>query len=173
MANTFTAIQTLTVTGSAANIEFTNIPQTYTDLYVSITAAGRLTSGTTGALVVYTAPGQSSALSNWRDFRGAGSSVSSSSSAYPIIGALEYLSTGNYFSSTMLYVGGYTTNANKQIFMSESASGINSSVTTMSYNSLIIDVTTPITFLGLGDGSAGGGLKVGSTATLYGINKNP
>jgi hypothetical protein len=158
MANTFTAIRTVTVTGSAADLQFTNIPQNYTDLYVAITAAGRLTSGTTGALVAYTVSGQSAALSNWRDFRANGTSVSSSSSAYPIIGGLEYLSSGNYFSSTMLYVMGYTTNANKQIFMSESATGINSSTGLVSYNSLIINATDPNTFLGLGDGSAGGGL---------------
>lgn len=171
MANTFTPIRTVTITGSAGDLQFTNIPQNYTDLYVAITAAGRLTSGTTGAMVVYTAISQSSSLSNWRNFRGANTTVSSNSSAYPIIGELEYLSSGNYFTSIMLYIPGYTTNANKQIFMSESATGINAPAY-VSYNSLIIDATASIDFLGFGDGSAGGGLKVGSTATLYGINKN-
>jgi hypothetical protein len=173
MANTFTAIRTLTVTGSAADIQFTNIPQTYTDLYVAITVGSRVNTGSIAAMVVYTQNGQSATLSNWRNFRGLGTTVSSNTSAYPIIGEVENNSSTNYFSSTMLYISGYTSNANKQIFLSESATGVNSGLGTLSYNSLIINETAPISFIGFGDGSNGGGFKVGSTATLYGINKNP
>lgn len=168
MADTMKALQTITVTGSASDIQFTSIPQTYTDLYVVISAAGRLTSGTAGAIVVYSKSGQSSVLSNWRDLRGSGTSVTSSSSAYPIIGVLDYQNT-NTFSSIGLYVSGYTSNTQKNIFLSDSVTGINGSTAISSWNSLIIDNTDPISFLGFGDGSAGGGLKVGSTITIYGI----
>lgn len=168
MANTFQAIQTVTVTGSAGDIQFTNIPQTFTDLYVAGSVAGRLTSGTTGALVTYTANGQSSSLANWRNLRGAGSTVTSSASAYPIVGELEYLS-GNIFGSFCMYILGYRTNSQKQVFVADSVTGINSGAAYSSFNSLIIDATDPISFLGFGDGSAGGGIKVGSKITLYGI----
>ena len=171
MATTFTAIQTLTVTGSAADIQFTNIPQTYTDLYVAISASGRLTSGTVGALVLYTNPVQSSALSDWRDLRGSGSSVSSAAAAYPIIGELEYLTTPT-FSSVSLYISKYTSNAQKQVFITDSVTGVNASTAVSSLNSLIINSTDPISFLGFGDGSAGGGLKIGSKITVYGINNS-
>lgn len=168
MANTFQLVQTLTVTGSAADIQFTNVPQSYTDLYVAATVAGRLTSGSFGALVVYTATGQSSSLSNWRNLRGATNTVSSNTAAYPISGELIY-TTDNVWTSVNLYIPGYTTNAQKQIVISDSASPVNSNTGVMSFNSLIIDSTNTIDFLGFGDGSAGGGLRVGSTISLYGI----
>lgn len=168
MANTFQLIQSITVTGSAADIQFTNVPQTYTDLCVVASVAGRLTSGSFGALVIYTAASQSSALSNWRNLRGSNTTVSSSNAAYPIIGELQYISDP-IFSSVHIYIPGYTTNTNKQVIMSDSAALLNSNTGVMSFNAEIIDSTNTIGFVGLGDGSAGGGLRVGSMASLYGI----
>lgn len=167
----FKLIATGTVTGSAADIQFSNIPQTYTDLYVTITAAGRLTSGVTGAIVAYTFTSQSSTLADWRDLRVNGSSVSSNGSAYPIIGTLEYLSS-DMFSSIHMYIPGYKTNSGKQVFISDNVSVNNTSTALNSFNSLFIDVPAPISFLGFGDGSAGGGLKVGSKISIYGIRNS-
>lgn len=170
MPNTFTKIASATVTGSASDIQFTNIPQIYTDLCIELSVAGRLTSGAVGAVVVYTATGQSSSLSNWKDLRGDGSSVTSAGSAYPIIGEVEYLST-NTFSSIRLYLPNYTLTT-KKMFASESVTESNVTSATSSMNALMIDYTTPVSFLGFGDGSAGGGLKVGSTVWLYGIKNS-
>jgi hypothetical protein len=172
MANTMKAIQTVTVTGSAGDVQFTNIPQTYTDLYLTVTSAGRLTSGATGALVIYTASGQSSSLSTWVDARGVNANTNSSTSAYPIVGELNYQSSTNNFGLTSIYIPTYTSSTLKKIFITDSVTELAATEATKSFNSLTIDYTSPITFIGLGDGSAGGGIKVGSTVTLYGIKNS-
>lgn len=170
MANTYTKIASATVTGSAGDIQFSNIPQTYTDLSVLISAKGRLTSGNVGALVVYTANGQSSSLSTWKEVRGDGTGVASYNNAYPIIGLLTY-QAATVFSSVNLYIPNYTS-SNKKVFNSDSVTEENTTYAYQSLSGLTIDYTTAISFLGFGDGSAGGGLAVGSSITLYGIKNS-
>jgi hypothetical protein len=52
MANTYTLISSVTVgSGGAANIEFTSIPQTYTDLLYKI--SGRLSVDSASAFLRY------------------------------------------------------------------------------------------------------------------------
>lgn len=170
MANTFIKIASATVTGSASDIQFTNIPQTYTDLCALISVTGRLTSGTAGALVVYTATGQSSSLSTWKDVRGDGSSAASYNAAYPIIGTIVY-QTSSTFGSTNLYIPNYTS-SNKKGFSSDSVTEANTVLSYAALNALMIDYTSPISFLGFGDGSAGGGLGIGTSVTLYGIKNS-
>lgn len=170
MPDTFTKIASATVTGSAGDIQFTNIPQTYTDLRLLISAKGRLTSGTVGAMVIYTATSQSSTLSTWVNARGDGSSTASYTSAYPIIGELVYNST-NIFGACNVYIPNYTS-SRRNFFSAESTTESTATQAYQSLNALMIDYTSPISFIGLGDGSAGGGLAVGSTATLYGIKNS-
>lgn len=170
MPDTFRLIASGTVTGSAGDIQFTNIPQTYTDLRLVISAKGRLTSGVAGAMVIYTATGQSSTLSTWLNAQGDTSGTVSYSSAYPIIGTLVY-NTTNIFGITNVYIPNYTSSA-KKFFSTESITEAQATQAYHSLNGLMIDYTSPISFLGLGDGSAGGGLAVGTTASLYGIKNS-
>lgn len=164
-------IGTLVVSGSVGDIQFSNIPQSYTDLYVFASVAGRLTTGADGAMVIYTATGQSSSLSDWKNLYSNSSGVSSASSAYPIVGTLQYNASTNTFSSTSIHIPNYTS-SNQKTFISDSVTESNTGTAYQSLNSLKINYTSPITFLGFGDGSAGGGFKVGSSISLYGIKGN-
>jgi hypothetical protein len=167
---TMTLIATGQVTGSAGDIQFTNIPQTYDDLYVLISAGGRITGGNEGAVVAYTATGQPSSLSNWRGLYGNGTGVSGNTAAYPIVGNVQYLSTTNYFNSISINILNYKA-ATKKVFQYDSVTENNGSAAHQSLGTSVIDDLNPITFLGFGDGSAGGGFKVGSQIWLYGIKK--
>ncbi len=163
-------ISSMTVNGVAGDIQFLNIPQNFTHLYAVVSVAGRLNVGTDGAMVVYTATGQSSSLSSWRNIYGNGSGASSANNAYPIIGTVQYVSGTSNYSSTNIFIPNYTS-SNQKAFSSESVTENNGSVAYQSFNSLRINDTNPITFLGFGDGSAGGGFNPGSSISLYGITK--
>lgn len=166
---TMTLIATATVAGSAADIEFTGVPQTFTDLYVLLSVKGRTSGPGNGAIVVYTETGQSSSLSTWRALEGNGSGASAPSAAYPIVGTVKHQSSAT-FSSTSIYIPNYTSSS-KKIFSSESVSEDNATGAYQDINALIIDYTSPISKLGFGDGSYGGGFAVGSTISLYGITR--
>jgi hypothetical protein len=165
-----TLISTATVTGSAADIQFSNIPQIYTDLYVLLSVAGRLTVGTDGAIVAYTELNQSNSLSSWRNLFGNGSGVSSGNTAYPIVGTVQYVAGTNTFGSTVINIPNYTS-SNQKVFSYDTVTENNGTVAYQGIGALRINYTPPITFLGFGDGSAGGGFRVGSTISLYGITR--
>lgn len=165
---TMRLIASATVSSSASDIQFTNIPQTFTDLYVLISAKGRTTSGV-GALVIYTVDGQSSSLSTWRNVLGNGSTTENNGSAYPIIGSLQHLSDAA-FNSVAVHIPNYKASTQKAI-ISDSVTENNGTTAYNSMNILRINYTDPISFLGFGDGSFGGGMAVGSTISLYGITR--
>lgn len=165
---TMKLIATGTVTGSNSDIQFTNIPQTFTDLYVVISAKGRTTSGV-GALVIYTVDGQASNLSTWKQLSGNGSSAYSENNTYPIVGQVQHLSTAT-FGSVSAYIPNYTSSSQK-VISSESVTENNGTTAYVSIHALRINYTSPISFLGFGDGSYGGGFATGSTISIYGITK--
>lgn len=165
-------LATIEVTGSAQDVQFSNISQDYTDLQVYVSAAGRTTGGTDAALVAYTVPGQSSSLSTWANISGTSSNNSSANTAaYPIVGTIQHVSGTNNYGSVSIYIPNYTSSTNKKVFSYESVTENNSSTAYQSIGQLLLNYTSPITFLGFGDGSAGGGLKVGSIISLYGIKR--
>lgn len=159
-------IASATVSGSASDIQFTNIPQTFTDLYVVISAKGRTSSGV-GALVIYTVDGQSSSLSTWRDLRSTGSGIENNGSAYPIVGNVQHVSDAT-FGSISVHIPNYKASTQKAI-ISDSVTENNATTAYINMNILRINYTDPISFLGFGDGSYGGGFAVGSTVSVYGI----
>lgn len=166
---TMAHISTITVTGAASDVQFTNIPQTFTDLQVFISAKGRTNGPGFGALVVYTVTSQSSSLSTWKNLEGTGTGVSSYNAAQPIVGIMQHLSTATY-GSTSVYIPNYTS-SNEKFFSGDAVTEANQAEVRVTINALKINYTSPITFLGFGDGSYGGGLGVGSTISLYGILK--
>lgn len=111
MANTFIKIASVSVTGaSQASIEFTSIPQTYTDLFLvySARASGSstswqmdisLNSSTTGFNSIY--------------LQGGGTSVVSGTLARYGGNAVGNTATASTFNNTQIYFPNYTTSANK------------------------------------------------------------
>jgi len=112
MAYTYSKIATYTVgSGGIANVAFLNIPQTYTDLVIKVSA--RLTSTDSPILVNFN--GSNSSLS-WRRIYGNGTAASSLSGTdgYFLHGDTSAM-TANTFSNSELYVPNYTGSNYKSI----------------------------------------------------------
>jgi hypothetical protein len=160
-----TLIQTVTVgAGGAASIDFTSIPQTYTDLVVKVSV--RQTTGSFPTLFFYF-----NGLTTNRSFRslyGTGSSAISSNGTDAIAGLTTGSSeTANTFGSFDIYIPNYAGSTNK----SASADGVSENNATTSYQFLVANLwssTAAITSLTL---LTGGTLAQHSSASLYGITK--
>jgi hypothetical protein len=164
MANTYTLISSVTVgSGGASSIDFTAIPQTYTDLLVKISA--RNDSG--GNLFVTF--NSSSASFARRDLFANVPTVGSSNSADNFIGASnDSTFTANTFSNSELYIPNYTGSTNKS-YSSDTLNENNASVSNLRLLAGLWSNTSAITALSLNAG-AGNNFVQYTTAYLYGIS---
>ena len=118
MANTYTLIASSTITGSsAANIEFTSIPSTYTDLQVLFSV--RINDGATASNMRMRFNGSTSGYSNKRVYS-TGSSVGSDNQPDTGTWFGVGISTGsngttNTFSNNSIYIPNYTSSNYKSI----------------------------------------------------------
>ena len=166
MATTYEAIATVTATTSVATIDFTSIPQTYTDLVVKIsTRAGNglgqfltFNSSTTG----YSA----------RRLQGSGSSATSETGGATNIFFLcnDNRSTASTFGNSEIYVPNYTSSNNKSVSID---SVTESNDTSYGYQALVAGLwsnSAAITNITLTPET--GNYVQYSTATLYGIKNS-
>jgi hypothetical protein len=159
------AIQTVTVgAGGAASIDFTSIPQTYTDLLIKISARG---SGSDNSIVLKF----NSSSSNYsaRYIYGDGSAAASLTSTPNLLTTSINPSTytANTFGSAELYIPNYAGSSNK----SSSVDGVQETNATLAYMALTANLwsdTAAITSINLSLG-AGQNFVQYSTATLYGV----
>jgi len=169
MANTFIKIQTVTVgSGGASAIDFTSIPQTYTDLRLVVSSR----STGTGVSTRYVAVSFNSNTSNYsyRRVYGNGSSTGSDNGSLRIIGTIPgSTATASVFGSLQLYVPNYTSANNK----SYSCDSVEENNATGAEQDLIAGLwsnTSAITSISLT--SDVGNFAEYSTATLYGIKSS-
>lgn len=168
MANTYEAIATVTVgSGGAANITFSSIPATYTDLVVKISAR---TTATNGSYITMGFNGSTSSFSN-RTLYGSGGSVGSFTVPTRFGGYINNSgTTANTFSNTEIYIPNYTS-ANNKSFSDDGASETNGTAAELSLSAGLWSNTSAITSIELGVGDAGNFAEY-STATLYGIKNS-
>jgi hypothetical protein len=164
---TMVAIQTVTVgSGGAANITFSNIPQTYTDLKVVYSVRNDAT-GTSNSIFL-SLNGSTSSFSR-RNLYGDGSSAASAGGTSNEGGLTTVNSfTASTFSNGELYIPGYTSSNNKSI----SGDAVNENNATLAYTFLVASLwsnTAAITSLGISPNA--GNFVQHSTATLYGISR--
>jgi hypothetical protein len=170
MANTFEAIATVTVGSPTALIDFTSIPQSYTDLAVKISAR---TPAVTSQLDVLIDMNASVNQTNWRIVQGDGSGAYSATASNTlgrggVIPAGN--ATANMFCNVEIYIPNYTS-SNQKSYSSDSSMENN---TTSSYNEFIAGLytqTTAITSIRLSV-TSGNNFSQYSTATLYGIKNS-
>jgi len=114
MATTFTKIADYTVgSGGAANIDFTSIPSTYTDLVVKISS--RSTRSDTNDFLKIWFNGLTTNLSH-RSLSGDGSSASSGSDGSYIYGRLDgNTATSNTFGNGEFYIPNYAGSTAKSV----------------------------------------------------------
>jgi hypothetical protein len=174
MANTYEAIATVTVgSGGAANIEFTSIPATYTDLLIK--GSTRLNGGDAGVQLVLRFNGSTTSYSR-RSLSGDGSTASSnsgSSETYMRFAyAQESIYTANTFNNFELYIPNYAASNNK----STSTDSVVENNATLAYAALHAGLwsnsaaITSISFFDISSVQAN--FVQYSTATLYGIKNS-
>lgn len=167
MANTFSAIATVTVgSGGAANIEFTSIPSTYTDLVVLISA--RSTGADPNIMIRFNS---SSSNFTQRRLTGDGSSaVSGGSYGEWSAWASASTDTASTFGNSLIYIPNYNSSTNKA-FSSDAVSENNGTTAYMTLGAELWSNTAAITSVSFIMGSNYNFAQY-STATLYGIKKS-
>jgi len=171
MATTYQAIAEVTVGASGtASIDFTSIPQTFTDLVVKLSS--RSASGTTGVGATL----NSDTGSNYtaRALEGDGATVYSNAATYSSLqmgssnGGTD--TTSNTFASSELYIPNYAGSNNK----SASSDAVTENNATTAYATMRASLwsnTSAITSITLKN-SNGNNFAQYSTATLYGIKNS-
>ena len=116
MANTYEAIATVTVgSGGAANIEFTSIPATYTDLKIVFSGRGSFSSVFTYGLLEFNSS-SSSLSSRLLSGEGSGSPYSTTYGSNIAFFANGTTTTSSTFGNAEIYIPNYTsTTTNKSV----------------------------------------------------------
>jgi hypothetical protein len=169
MATTYTLISSVTVSSaSVANIEFTSIPQTYTDLLVKLSTRQTKSDGYSE---IYMKINNSSSDFTIKVINCVGTSVTSYSHTVGIVGsALGVTSSGgtSSFSNNEIYIPNYTSSNYKSYFAD---GAVDRNHTTWNPKDLIAGLwsnTSAITSLLFE--SPGYNIEQYSTAYLYGIS---
>ena len=167
MATTYEAIATVEVgSGGAANIEFTSIPATYTDL--KLVASTRDTNGTlNNGLFTITLNG-STTFTSAQNLSGNGASASSSSGDIFVGGGDTAGNTANTFSNVEVYFPNYTSTDQKSI-SADAVSEQNGTTAYMALTAQLFNLTTAITSISVAGRT---GFAEFTTATLYGIKNS-
>lgn len=162
-------ISTVTVgSGGASTINFTAIPQTYTDLLCKVSARSTLGNGSYLALILNSS---STSFSTKVFYSNTGIAAYTGSSAD--LQYTGYISAGtasnSTFSNTDIYFSEYTSSKFKTVY-SDSIGANNATSEEKGMGSLIWSITSPITSITFDVFDAGDFAQY-STATLYGIRK--
>lgn len=168
MALTYQLIQAITSTTGQFDIQFTSIPQTYTDLIVRISGRSTNASAATDIGVYINSEGGSNY--SWTRLRGDGATPisnrnSSGNSWAPGTSLNASTSTANTFSNIEIYLPNYTSTTHNKCGNMFSAMETNGSVAYINSVALLRSATAAITTVGLKTGD----WTAGSTFYLYGI----
>ena len=171
MANTFMAISTATVgSGGAANMEFTSIPATFTDLSIFISSRST-TSGDIDNFKIYFNGANSDRSSKFLLGRPGVPSVTSVTLSTSQTGFTNGdTATASTFGSAFYYIPNYA-GATVKAFSGDSASEFNTASTQLGIDANLWNITSAITSIVISPQS-GANWKEFTTATLYGIKSS-
>ena len=174
MANTYEAIATVTVgSGGAANIEFTSIPATYTDLQILYSL--RSDNASNYDNIIFTVNNATTTF-NERLLFGDGSNAGSAVPGGGRTSNIQFLytnsasSTANIFANGSIYIPNYAGSTNKS-FSFDSVSENNATNAIAALNAGIWSTTSAITSIKLVGNNSTNFVQY-STATLYGIKNS-
>jgi hypothetical protein len=171
MATTYTLINSTTVgSGGVADIEFTSIPATYTDLVVLFSLRTTRSFAYDDPVVRFNS---NSSNYSYTVLQGTGSAVTSyraSSTSFIYLGECNGdTSTASTFSNQIMYIPNYTSSNNKTVSIT-SAMENNA---TAAYSDIIAGLwanSAAITSFKIFPASSGANFKQHSTVYLYGIS---
>lgn len=152
--------------GGAASIEFTNIPNTYTDLVLKMSV--RVNTAQVGQAILISLNGSTADFTN-RFMQGNGSSPSTGTFARYIATAPATSSTADTFGNASVYIPNYAGNTNKSM-STDSVSENNATNAFAAIQANLWSQTAAITSLKIEPENGNSFLQY-SSATLYGITK--
>ena len=166
MPNTYKKIASVTVgSGGAASINFTSIPQTYTDLKIVVSARGTAGFASSGNYYVIKPNGLNTNLSG-KYLIGIGTSVATGSfQPFGYMSPSDY--TASVFGNGEHYISNYTSANYKSFSSNDTAESNDSIMYAVDIGAGLWSSTDAITSLTLTPG--GGNFAQYTTATLYGI----
>jgi len=167
MANTYELINKVTLGSDQANVEFTSIPSTYTDLTILVSA--RLARATNGGSFAINFNGSASNFTQ-RELRGDGTSAASFSGTTIIALIPGGNTTSNTFSNFQVYIPNYTSSNNKS-FSSDYTSENNATEGYVGFVAGLWSQTATINAIKFLDNGVGNILS-GSSFYLYGIKNS-
>lgn len=163
-------IASVTVTGAtAANIEFTNIPGTFTDLCILTSIRTSRTASKYGNMKITFNTSTSNITG--RFLRQFDTSTESFSTTAVEWGAPTAATTASTFGNAIIYIPNYAGSTNKSVLVDSVIE--DNSTTAFNYLSVgLWSQTTAITGLSLYTSDASSDIAQHSTAVLYGISKS-
>jgi hypothetical protein len=169
MALTYQAISTVTVgSGGAATIEFTAIPQTFSDLLIVYSA--RSDNSASNWNNIKLAFNSSTANGSWQYLAGYNNGVAANIVSGQIEAWINFnASTANVFSNSMVYISDYTSSYNKPINIDSITEG-NQQDIMRGITAALWSNSAAITAISATPSS--GSFMQYSTATLYGIKNS-
>jgi hypothetical protein len=161
-------IESKTLATAAASIEFTSIPQTFTDLVILASGRSERTAGFEDYLITFNG---SSANFSWRRLggQGSGSPYSDSSSTNRLGQINTDFATANTFGNAAVYIPNYTSAVAKSV-SSDSVSENNATQAFQGIHAGLYSGTSAITSFLLQE-FGGTSFAAGTIASLYGILK--
>jgi hypothetical protein len=171
MPVTYKKIASVTVgSGGAVSIEFTSIPQTYTDLVLHLSTRLNVADNSMN----FTVNGNTGSINSFRYLAGSGSAASSASrtnsNIYDSVISNRSSWTASTFANETIYIPNYTSSNNKSMSHDGVAEN-NATAAWMQMTAIQIADTNAITSLKVFY-SANADIVQYSTATLYGISKS-
>jgi hypothetical protein len=173
MATTYEAIATVTVgSGGAANIEFTSIPQTYTDICIKLSARSDRASWLDYLYVRF----NGSSATNYSDryILGYGTTVESASHSSAaqlyMVAITGDTATASTFGNGEIYIPNYAGSTNKSVSTDLVLENNSASNNSLSLNAGLWSQTAAISSVTLSNQY--GNFVQYSTATLYGIKNS-
>jgi hypothetical protein len=164
-------IESKTLTTAQASVEFTSIPQTFTDLFILVSVRSTRSDFPIDGLVVK--PNGSSSNLSWRRLLGTSTATNSENGTNDGFGLIPSAqATSNTFSNGHLYLTNYTATTNKSFsidFVTESNSS-SSFFGSQTISAGLWSNTAPITFIDF-TSATGANIASGSTISIYGILK--
>jgi hypothetical protein len=159
-------IQTVELTSTQSSIQFNQIPQDFTDLYLSVSGRTTANSPLQGILINFN---QVTSGYTSRRLWGSGSSVSSDTATGVFI-FNGSATTGNTFGNTSIYICNYSENTNKP-YSSEGVMETNANTSYLGIQSSLWSNTAPISSISIAPDTSADSLLAGTSVSLYGVKR--
>lgn len=168
---TYTLIASNTLTGTAATVTFSNIPQTYTDLVVRWSARDTWADYASGIYITFNGTTSSYSDTHLTGLNGAASAASSRNTGAARLEGFSTAgtATANTFSSGEIYIPSYTVSQNKPASTYTVAENNNANNAVIDVAAGLWQITSAITEVKF---SARTNFNTGSSFFIYGVKNS-